>query len=115
MPVHDLLDAPNRAYFRESREKIFGRKLEDVAGERDAKREAFTEALSPCARCSCRSRLSAGKAPLFTDYIVFGAFQWARVLTPYKLLDESDPVHGWFERCLDLHDGIARRIGAAAQ
>lgn len=115
MPVHDLLDAPNRAYFRESREKIFGRKLEDVAGERDAKREAFTRSLEPMRKMFLSQPFIGGEGPLFSDYIVFGAFQWARVLTPYKLLDESDPVHGWFERCLDLHDGIARRIGAAAQ
>jgi glutathione S-transferase len=38
MAVHDLLDAPNQAYFRESREKMFGRKLEDVAAMRDSKR-----------------------------------------------------------------------------
>lgn len=114
MPVHDLLDEPNQAYFRESREKIFGRKLEDVAGERDAKRNAFTRSLEPMRKMFLSQPFIGGEGPLFSDYIVFGAFQWARVLTPYKLLDDGDPVLDWFERCLDLHGGVARQIGAAA-
>lgn len=112
MPVHDLLDAANRAYFRESREKMFGRKLEEVAAERDGKREAFTKSLAPIRKMLLSQPFIGGEGPLFGDYIIFGAFQWARVLTPYKLFDEGDPVADWFERCLDLHGGIARRVSA---
>ena len=49
-----------------------------------------------------------GKTPLYPDYIVFGAFQWVRVMSPFKVLDDDDPVAAWFERCLDLHDGLGR-------
>lgn len=114
MPVHDLLDEPNKAYFRQSREKMFGRKLEDVAAERDAKRDAFTRSLAPIRKMLLSQPFIGGDAPLFGDYIIFGAFQWVRVLTPYGLFDEGDPVQDWFERCLDLHGGIAREIKAAA-
>ena len=116
MPVHDLLDAPNQAYFRKSREEIFGRRLEDVAADRDAKREAFTRNLAPIRKMLLSQPFIGGETPLFGDYIIFGAFQWARVLTPYRLFDEGDPVADWFERCLDLHDGLARsaRIAKAA-
>jgi len=114
MPVHDILDAPNKAYFRESREKIFGRPLEAVAAERDARHDAFTKSLEPLRKMLLSQPFIGGEGPLFSDYIVFGAFQWVRVLTPFKLLDEKDPVHAWFERCLDLHGGIAREISAAA-
>ncbi|TIP61822.1 MAG: glutathione S-transferase family protein, partial [Mesorhizobium sp.] len=48
------------------------------------------------------------------DYIVFGALQWARVASPYRLLDGSDVVAQWFERCLDLHGGLGRKVAAAA-
>lgn len=114
MPVHDLLDAPNQAYFRESRERMFGRRLEDVAAERDAKRDGFLRSLEPMRRMFQSQPFIGGEGPLFSDYIVFGAFQWVRVLTPFRLLDEGDPVLDWFERCLDLHGGIARGIAAAA-
>lgn len=114
MPVHDVLDTPNQAYFRESREQIFGRKLEDVAADRDAKRDAFTKSLAPIRKMLLSQPFIGGEEPLFGDYIIFGAFQWARVLTPYKLFDDGDPVADWFERCLDLHGGIARKVMAAA-
>ena len=29
-----------------------------------------------------------GEKPNYADYIVFGAFQWARVVSPFKLLAE---------------------------
>jgi hypothetical protein len=40
---------------------------------------------------------------------VFGGFQWARVVSPFKLLTEDDPVHAWRERLLDAFDGMARK------
>lgn len=114
MPVHDMLDAANRAYFRESRERIFGRKLEEVAADRDAKRDGFIRSLEPMRKMFHSQPYIGGDEPLFSDYIVFGAFQWVRVLTPFKLLDEGDPVLDWFERCLDVHGGIVHEIAAAA-
>ena len=55
-----------------------------------------------------------GASPLYCDYIVFGAFQWVRVMSPYRMLAEGDVVEQWFERCLDLHGGLARAVPAAA-
>ncbi|KRR29280.1 hypothetical protein CQ13_17350 [Bradyrhizobium retamae] len=49
-----------------------------------------------------------GTAANYADYIVFGAFQWARVVSPFKLLMEDDPVYAWRERLLDAFDGLAR-------
>ena len=50
-----------------------------------------------------------GAAANYADYIVFGAFQWARVVSPFKLLIEDDPVYAWRERLLDAFDGMARK------
>jgi glutathione S-transferase len=55
-----------------------------------------------------------GPSPLFADYIVFGALQWARIASPYRLLDDEDVVAQWFERCLDLNGGLGRKVSAAA-
>jgi glutathione S-transferase len=55
-----------------------------------------------------------GDGPLFADYIVAGALQWVRVVSPFRFLEKGDPVAAWFERCLDLHDGLGRRVPAAA-
>jgi glutathione S-transferase len=55
-----------------------------------------------------------GDSPLFADYIVFSAFQWARVMSSYAVLPPQDPIAEWVERCLALHEGFARRVPAAA-
>ena len=47
-----------------------------------------------------------GEAPAFGDYILFGAFQWVRVISPFSLLERDDPVHAWRRRMLDLFDGL---------
>ena len=39
---------------------------------------------------------------------MFGPFQWARVVSPFKLLAEGEPVYGWRERLLDAF-GMARK------
>lgn len=54
-----------------------------------------------------------GNSPLFADYIVFGALQWARIVSPQRLLSEGDVVTDWFERCLELHGGLGRSVTAA--
>jgi glutathione S-transferase len=55
-----------------------------------------------------------GQSPLFADYIVFGAFQWVRIVSPFRMLADGDPLTDWFGRCLDLHGGVGRSVAAAA-
>jgi hypothetical protein len=45
---------------------------------------------------------------------VFGALQWVRVTSTYRFIEPGDPIEAWFERCLDLHDGLGRSVPAAA-
>jgi len=50
-----------------------------------------------------------GRNPAYADYIVFGALQWARVVSTEKMLQEDDILAPWFERVLDLYEGAGRR------
>ena len=50
-----------------------------------------------------------GAQPLYADYLVFGAFQWARAISPFGILAGDDPLAAWFARCLDLYGGIGCR------
>jgi glutathione S-transferase len=111
--IHDSLAPVDQAYFRESREKRFGRRLEDVPAAREAGLEAFRASLAPLRSMLDYQPYIGGTSPLFADYIVFGAFQWVRVVSPFALLASDDPVLDWFERCLDLHGGLGRRVEAA--
>ena len=65
-----------------------------------------------CAAPSSARISSRGKAPAYADYIVFGAFQWARAISDFELLAADDPVRAWRGRMLDLFDGLARRAPA---
>jgi len=50
-----------------------------------------------------------GDAPAYADYILFGVLQWARVVSDATVLETDDVVAVWFERVLDLHDGVGRK------
>ncbi|MDX8526926.1 glutathione S-transferase family protein [Mesorhizobium sp. MSK_1335] len=112
--LHDMQDGTNAAYFRESREQSYGKRLEDVVAGRDAGLASFRASLKPLRSMLTYQPFIGGETPLFADYIVFGALQWARIASPYRLLEDSDSVAQWFERCLDLHGGIGRQVAAAA-
>lgn len=114
LDIHAMQDDENAAYFRSSREQRFGKPLEAVTAARDAGLAGFRAALEPLRWMLGYQPFIGGALPLFADYIVFGALQWARITSPYRLLDESDLVAQWFERCLDLHDGLGRTVEAAA-
>lgn len=107
--IHDQLDPGDQDYFRRTREKNFGRKLEQVSADREQRVEDVRKWLHPL-RMTLRSQpFLGGAAPNYADYIVFGPFQWARVVSPFKLLAEADPVHAWRERLFDAFDGMARK------
>lgn len=112
--IHDILDDPDQAYFRESREKRLGKTLEAVQEGREGRLAAFQAALTPLRNMLAKQPFIGGQGPLFADYLVFGPLQWARVSSPFVRLADDDPVKDWFERCLDLHGGIGRGMPAAA-
>jgi glutathione S-transferase len=102
----------DQAYFRRSREERFGATLEDVVRDRDARLPAFRASLDPLRRTVERQDFVCGSTPAYADYVVFGAFQWARAISDFELLAGGDPIGVWRRRMLDLFDGLARRSPA---
>jgi glutathione S-transferase len=99
----------DQAYFRRSREKRLGASLEQIVEDRAARLPAFRDSLAPLRRTVERQPFLAGEAPAYADYIVFGAFQWARASSDFELLAADDPVRAWRGRMLDAFGGLARR------
>jgi glutathione S-transferase len=112
--IHDRLAPVDQAYFRQSRETNFGQTLEEIEASSGTELEAFAARLAPIRHTLKFQPWLGGEAPLFADYILFGAFQWARVVSPKQILAADDPVRDWFERCLDLYDHLGRATRAAA-
>jgi glutathione S-transferase len=106
VPQH--LHGEDLAYFRNSREKRFGMTLEEMSADRDERVLAFRKALDPLRLMLQAQPFVGGSAPNYGDYIVLGGFQWARGVSPFRLLAEDDPVYAWRERMLDAHGGLVR-------
>jgi glutathione S-transferase len=110
-----VADIPNKLaevdadYFRRSREARFGKPLEEVTATRDQAVTAFRKSLDPLRLTLKAQPFLGGERPSYADYIVFGGFQWARVVSPFRLLEETDPVYAWRERLFDAFDGMARK------
>jgi glutathione S-transferase len=80
-----------------------------IAKGRDKSVIGFPKSLEPM-RLTLRAQpYLGGEMPNYADDIVFGGFQWARAVSPFKLLEADDPVYAWHERLLDAFDGLARQ------
>jgi glutathione S-transferase len=112
LDIHRHIGPEDQAYFRRSREERFGKPLEEVVKDREARLPAFREGLIPLRRTLERQNFLAGTSPAYADYIVFGAFQWARAISDFELLAPDDPVAAWRRRMLDLFGGLARKSPA---
>ncbi|MDR5901935.1 glutathione S-transferase N-terminal domain-containing protein [Halomonas icarae] len=108
--IMDLLNAihpDDRGYFRETREKRFGRTLEEFHSPSRGLAQ-LDAALEPLRGLLKESEFIDGESPAAADYLVFGNFMWARCVSSADLVSNADPVHAWLERMLDLHGGLGR-------
>lgn len=107
MDLYARLHENDKAYFRASREARFGRPLEEIEIDPAQGLPALNAALRPARAIIEKQPYLGGAYPSYADYILFGAFQWARAVSPRKLLDPSDPVYDWRARLLNTFDGYA--------
>ncbi|MBX9699664.1 MAG: glutathione S-transferase family protein [Acetobacteraceae bacterium] len=106
--IPPLLGRKERTYFIASREKRFGKPLAEVTAGREERLPEFRALLQPLRGALAAQPFLGGEEPDYADYIVFGSFMWARVVSPLALLAPEDAVAAWHERMLDLHAGLAR-------
>lgn len=111
--VHDRLSPEDQVYFRESRERRFGRTLEELQADRESRVAGWRVAWEPLRAMLAHQPFIGGEQPLYADYCPFAALQWIRVMSPFTPLADDDPVNAWFDRCLDLFDGMGRAMPAA--
>ena len=113
--LYERVRPADKPYFQELRGKRLGRT--DFAAFQTSAREkgvaTFRAVLEPARRLLREQPFLSGDRPAYPDYALAGAFLWARIASPFKLLESDDPVHGWRERMLDLFDGMGRTAKAA--
>lgn len=111
--VFDRIDDADKTYFRENREKRFGKTIEELREEQSGALGNLDGALTPLRTILTSEEWIAGDAPAFADYLIFSAFQWCRIMSPAEIIKPDDPIHGWRERMLDLFDGLGRGFKVA--
>lgn len=109
LDIYNILDPKDKIYFRKSREKLFGKTLEEIVQGREKRLPHFQKSLKSLRATLNEQKFIAGEHPGFSDYIVFGEFQWARCVSNFSLLNPDDPIFNWREKMLDLHDQLARK------
>lgn len=107
--IHDHLTPEDKTYFFQSREKRFGQPMAEIQTGREDRVVTFRERLQPLRQLLDDQPFLGGAEPLYADYLVMGTFIWARKMSSFALILPDDPVHAWMNRCLDLHDGLARQ------
>jgi len=83
--------------------------LEAVVADREARLPAFRDGLAGLRAVVKQQAFFGGAAPLYADYALFGAFQWARCISPFRMLAADDPLAQWHGRLLDVFGGLARQ------
>jgi glutathione S-transferase len=101
------IDEGDRDYFRRAREASLGRKLEEFSSDRQRQQETLAGTLSPLRKVLEKSQFFCGSAPAYADYVVFSAFQWARLGCPRDILPLQDSLRLWRERMISLYDRMA--------
>jgi glutathione S-transferase len=110
LDIHDAARPEDRAYFRQSRERLLkGKTLEEFTANRVSQVPEARAALMPLRNQLRRFAFLGGAAPNYADYIALGAFQWVASVGTLPLLAADDELlRSWLERCADLYGGIGR-------
>ena len=66
--------------------------------------------LNPLRKTFKKQGFVVGETSVFFDNVVSRAFQWARCISVFSLLNSDDSVNSWREKMLNLHDGLARNV-----
>ena len=108
--IYDHVLPEDREYFRTACEQRFGMTIEAVHAERSKHEQELKRLLGFLREMLRAQPFVCGKAPAYADYIVFGAFQWARSISPFVLLDKADPLAEWRERMCRLYGSLANSV-----
>ena len=107
LDIYDNLRLEDQSYFRESREKMLGKTLEEVVANRLDRLPLIQKLLKPLRSTLLKQEYLSGETPGFSDYIVFGAFQWARCISGFSILNDNDIVYKWRNKMLNMYEGLA--------
>lgn len=105
-----VLDPGDRAYYRSSREAMFGCTLEAFAAGREGHLARLRAVVAPLEALLGEQPWIAGAAPAYADHVIFSVFQYARLGCTAELLDPGSALAAWRARMIALFDGLGDRF-----
>ena len=98
----------DKAYYKQRTQLKFRQSVEEIGSNPEPARQAVLQALAPLENTLAKTSFLGGNTPDYADYILFGTFQWARVVChrPFWSLDSG--LYNWFEALLDAFEGMGR-------
>jgi glutathione S-transferase len=109
--IFDRVRPEDRDYFRASREARFGKTLEELNATRGDYRDAIDKGVAPLRALLTYQPFLCGDAPAYADYILFGHFQTAAIMSPEIFVAPGDALYEWCEKLRDLFGGLGRQFG----
>ncbi len=107
----DLSLPQDHEYVTHSRERMLGKKLEDMQAGREDRLPQISAALEPLRIALREVPWLGGDQPNYADYRIIGSVLFTASVGKTPVLAEDDPLRDWIERCLDLFGGLGRHSG----
>jgi glutathione S-transferase len=101
--IFPQLHPKDQPYFRASREQAWGMTIEEIAKQRETAVKHFKTVLAPLRSTLAAQPFIAGTAPAYADHIVFGALQWARLMSSTDLLEGETAINDWMAAVLGAY------------
>ncbi|MDB5688972.1 MAG: ligP [Sphingomonas bacterium] len=107
----DLSLPQDHAYVTESRERMFGRRIDEIIVGREDRLPAVPPKLELLRQVLREHKWLGGDAPNYADYRALSVFLFCASVADTPVLTDDDPLRDWIERGFDLHGGLGRHPG----
>jgi glutathione S-transferase len=111
LDYHDLSMPRDHAYVRESRERIWGARLEDLQAGREEKLPQVPPTLEPLRVLLRETPWLGGDRPNYADYCILAVFLWTASVAKIPPLHDDEPLKEYIDRGFDLYGGLGRHPG----
>ena len=98
-------------YVTESRERMFGRKIEDIVVGREDRLPLVPPTLQLLRNTLAQNQWFGGDSPNYADYRLLAVFLFTASVADTPVLTDDDPLRDWIERGFDLYGGLGRHPG----
>lgn len=101
----------DHAYVTESRERMFGSKIEDIIIGREDRLPQVPPTLQILRTTLAQNRWFGGETPNYADFRLLSVFLFTASVADIPPLTDDDPLRDWIERGFDLYGGLGRHPG----